>query len=31
MDNIRMDLVERGWMVWNGFVHLGIEIDGQLL
>jgi hypothetical protein len=30
LDNIRMDLVEVGWMMWTGLVWLRIETGGEL-
>jgi hypothetical protein len=30
-DDIRMDLREVGWKVWNGFLWLQIWISGRLL
>jgi hypothetical protein len=31
MDNIKMDLEERGWGVWTGLVWLRIGRSGELL
>jgi hypothetical protein len=30
-DNIKMDLKEIGWVLWTGFIWLGIESSGGLL
>jgi hypothetical protein len=31
LDNIRMDLVEVGWVMWTGLVWLRIGAGGELL
>jgi hypothetical protein len=31
LDNIRMDLVEVGWVMWTGLVWLRIRAGGELL
>jgi hypothetical protein len=30
-DNFRMDLKERGWVIWTGFIWLRIGTNGWLL
>jgi hypothetical protein len=31
LDNIKMDIVEIGWVVWTGLVWLRIGTNGELL
>jgi hypothetical protein len=31
VDNIRIDLIEVGWLMWTGLVWLRIGTDGELL